>query len=289
MTILSPLAGHMPALYALYLKTVAQAAHCRFTPDLERFSADLLRTSDTTEILVAEEQGAVLGFAAFTKLPKSNDEDAPEAITALFSADDQAGYALIAACEARASTNKLMAFPGTHERCPVAGYNAGWDALTDRAPQIARMLVRAGYKPSYRELHLSADLTHNLPDQPPVPADVSIIFEQDQQGYFIQRALIGEQKVGICYYNTVGGVTKLPGKTAAQVGYVGWLHVEESARRRSIARLLMLRALQHLRETGCDECWLTTGAENWPAQPLYLSLGFEIVDSSAAYLKTLRS
>ena len=51
----------------------------------------------------------------------------------------------------------------------------------------------------------------------------------------------------------------------------------------------MLRALGHLRRLGCDTCWLTTGADNWPAQPLYLALGFEIVDCSASYRKSRKT
>ncbi len=34
-------------------------------------------------------------------------------------------------------------------------------------------------------------------------------------------------------------------------------------------------------------CWLTTGADNWEAQPMYLLLGFEIVDTSACYTRQL--
>jgi ribosomal protein S18 acetylase RimI-like enzyme len=51
----------------------------------------------------------------------------------------------------------------------------------------------------------------------------------------------------------------------------------------------MLRTLEHMRSLGCHSCWLTTGAENWPAQPLYLALGFEIVDCTASYQKNRKS
>jgi ribosomal protein S18 acetylase RimI-like enzyme len=45
----------------------------------------------------------------------------------------------------------------------------------------------------------------------------------------------------------------------------------------------MIESLERFRRLGRAACWLTTGADNWLAQSLYLSLRFEIVDISACY------
>jgi len=59
------------------------------------------------------------------------------------------------------------------------------------------------------------------------------------------------------------------------------------AGRRQIARYLLTNALAALAGTGWAGCWLTTGGANWPALTLYLSLGFEIVDTSTCFRKAL--
>ena len=41
-------------------------------------------------------------------------------------------------------------------------------------------------------------------------------------------------------------------------------------------------------EQGCTTCWLTTTADNWRAQPLYYSLGFEVLDCSVSFCKQLK-
>jgi ribosomal protein S18 acetylase RimI-like enzyme len=45
-----------------------------------------------------------------------------------------------------------------------------------------------------------------------------------------------------------------------------------------------------LTELGAQEyggVWLTTGAGNWPAQAMYLALGFVVVDGSTCFHKDL--
>ena len=43
------------------------------------------------------------------------------------------------------------------------------------------------------------------------------------------------------------------------------------------------RSLADMANDGDEGCWLTTGATNWGAQRLYLSLGFEVVDASTSF------
>jgi ribosomal protein S18 acetylase RimI-like enzyme len=120
------------------------------------------------------------------------------------------------------------------------------------------------------------------PGDAPAGVDVRESVGEFGISYHILHALNDEREVGECHYVTLA---EMQDPIAARTGYVWWLHVAPEGRRRGIGRYLMLRALDHLRRMGCDTCWLTTGADNWPAQPLYLALGFEVVDCSAGYRK----
>jgi ribosomal protein S18 acetylase RimI-like enzyme len=284
--IVEPQATHAAALRQIYLSATSAAPHCRFAPDVERFAECLIRPRAVpTRIFVAEEQGSPQGFAALVRVKNEADGVEQNAITALFFQHPTAGQALLDACEAQVSGD-LEAFPAEHGRCPITGYNGGWDGLSDRMPAVAQLLSRNGYTPYYRELSLICDLAGAVtaPGAGPDGVDVRASIGDEKQ--FVLQALIGEQEAGECHYVTL---SHLHDAGAARTGYVWWLNVQPEARRRGIGRYLMLRTLEHLRGLGCDSCWLTTGAENWPAQPLYLALGFEIVDCSASYRKRRKS
>jgi ribosomal protein S18 acetylase RimI-like enzyme len=279
-----PQPAHIGALREIYLAATAAAPHCRFTPDVERFGACLLSSpAVATKIFVAEEDGAPQGFAALGRVKNETDDTEHDAITALFFAHAAAGQALLKACESQAHPGDLLAFPASHGQCPITGYNGGWDGLPDRLPAVAQLLARNGYTPYYRELHLSCDLSRIGPAQAAAPPGVNLQQTADEQTQtFALYAMSGEHKIGECHYITLAHML---GPSAAHTGYIAWLYVEAQGRRRGIGRYLMVQALGHLRRLGCDSCWLTTGADNWPAQPLYLALGFEVLDCSASYRK----
>jgi ribosomal protein S18 acetylase RimI-like enzyme len=285
--IVEPQPAHAAALREIYLSATSGAPHCRFAPELERFAECLASPrSAHTRIFVAEEQGVPQGFAALGRVKNETDELEYDAITALFFAHPAAGQALLAACEAQTSGD-LLAFPAEHSQCPIVGYNGGWDGLPDRIPAVAQLLARNGYAPYYRELNLICDLARVVPETAAAPAGVGLRESAgEQKQYFILQALDGEHVIGQCHYITLA---QMQNPDAARTGYIWWLHVEADARRRGIGRYLMLRALDHLRGLGCDSCWLTTGADNWPAQPLYLALGFAMVDCSASYRKSRKT
>jgi ribosomal protein S18 acetylase RimI-like enzyme len=121
------------------------------------------------------------------------------------------------------------------------------------------------------------------PAATPAPPGIEFVAQTKPYGVEI-TAMRGTEEVGICLYMMLSRWTDHP--DAGRIGYIGWLFVEETMRRRGLARALLTHALNELAQEGCDGCWLTTGTDNWEAQPLYLSLGFEVVDSSAAYRKT---
>jgi ribosomal protein S18 acetylase RimI-like enzyme len=282
--IVQPRPDHSAALRDIYLSATSRAPHCRFAPDADRFAECLTNPRPApTRIFVAEERGAPQGFAALGRVKNEADGTEGDAITALFFAHPAAGQALLEACESEAS-GEVLAFPAEHGRCPITGYNGGWDELPDRIPAVAQLLARNGYVPYHRELNLTCDLTRVAPEPADAPAGVGLreSVGEFEQSYYILHALAGEREAGECHYVTLA---HMQDDRAARTGYIWWLHVESDARRRGIGRYLMLKALDHLRRLGCDTCWLTTGADNWPAQPLYLALGFEMVDCSAGYRK----
>ena len=275
-------ASHAAALREIYVSATSAAPHCRFVPDVERFAECLLSPRATpTRIFVAEQDGAPQGFAALVQIKSQGDGAERDEITALFFAHPAAGQALLDACEAQAS-GEVLAFPADHGHCPIVGYNGGWDGLPDRMPAVAQLLARNGYAPYYRELSLVCDLAGVAPAPGDAPAGFEVRESIGDDKQFVQHALIDGREVGECHYVTLAS---WGGERAARTAYVWWLNVQPEARRRGIGRYLMLRALDHMRRLGCDTCWLTTGAENWPAQPLYLALAFEIVDCSASYRK----
>jgi ribosomal protein S18 acetylase RimI-like enzyme len=278
----------MDGLYQIYRRATAHAAHCRFYPSLEHFAQALSQPHVAgTRVLVAEDAGSVAGFASTAGTSVTGDGVTEAQITGLFVEHEQPGLLLLDAClDAALDADRVLAFSASHERCPIQSYNAGWDALSDRLAVAGRVLTRAGFVPTYRELHLECT-AERLPQTPtPAPPDVTIVEREDGPQRWSLIATVDDQEVGICMFNTLAPLTDHP--DAGRWGYIGWLHVEATQRRRGLARHLLTSTLRRLLDGGCDGCWLTTGADNWQAQPLYLALGFEIVDASASFQKVMR-
>jgi ribosomal protein S18 acetylase RimI-like enzyme len=290
-------------LYAIYRRVTAEVPHCRLWPSDAGFATGLATPPIAgTEVFVAETGGAARGFAALASVRMRCGGQAAEAgeasavdsvdrweITACFAADEAAEYALIGACVERAralGAREVAAFPQEHGHSPVRAYNADWCGLSDRLRSLSRVLVRNGFAPVYRELHLACEGRHFPPTMTPAPPEIAVVAgkpEGSQQEVAL-RAMRGGEQVGVCVYGTLTHVTDDP--AAQRWGYAHWLHVGPGLRRRGVARHLLTRALAEMAAQGWAGCWLTTGADNWAAQPLYLSLGFEIVDASACYKAT---
>jgi ribosomal protein S18 acetylase RimI-like enzyme len=148
-------------------------------------------------------------------------------------------------------------------------------------PAVARLLAREGFTPYQRELHMACAGRFYPPADAALPPGLTVGPGADDYGNSMLIARQGEQAVGECVYSTLATISPDPG--AARWGYIWWLHVAEPLRRRGVARHLLGRAMAHLAEQGCRGCWLTTTADNWPAQRLYLALGFEVVDASTCF------
>lgn len=270
---------HLDALYQLYRAQTSELPHC-LPPGPRRFAADLARP-EAGQILVAEAGGHASGFAAMGPVTDDEDREA-EAITALFFDDEAAGATLLDACLRRAGPGPLLAFPQSNGNAPVQGYNAGWDGLSERLAAQARLLEGRGFTPYYRELLLGHDLSAAI-DAPSELAGFVLEGGVSERGGYRQRAWIGDERVGLCLYDTLAEASDDP--RAARTGVVNWVWSDEQFRRRTIGHTLMLRALAHLQALGCEACWLSTGADNAPAQALYLALGFAVVDSTVSFLR----
>jgi ribosomal protein S18 acetylase RimI-like enzyme len=293
---------HVEALHAVYLAQVADAPHCRFAPEISRFRSDLLRLNaqptklfhkpNSSQTFVAEAAGVAQGFATFVTYGGDDEyhehNEEKQAITGLFFTNAEAGEALIRACEAAATASTLDAFPDTHGFTPIRSYNAAWDGLSDRVPGVAQLLARHGYIPFVRELHLVAPLLPSHSLSAPLPLGIAVAGKDWPAGAQEARvfdATDGEKAAGVALYCLLSQISDDP--AAERIGYVMWLHVEETYRRRGIGRGLMAAAINEMVAQGCTECWLTTAADNWKAQALYYKLGFEIVDCSVSFRKSL--
>jgi ribosomal protein S18 acetylase RimI-like enzyme len=290
---------HVDQLLAIYLAQVAGAPHCCLAPGRARFRNDLLGLTiqptrlhpapQQSHVFVAEESGTAHGLAALTTYHDWDDGE-HQAITGLFFAHESAGHALVRACEAHATSGELDAFPNSHGNTLIQAYNAGWDGLSDRIPGVAQVLAQHGYVPYERELHLAKQLPHVQCAPRLLSPAIAIRVPGAPAGYreaLLAQALDGESVVGACSCSTLALLTDEP--AASRTGYIEWLHVNEGYRRRGIARALMAAAMDGLVAQGCEACWLTTAADNWAAQSLYLTLGFSVVDCSASFRKALGS
>jgi ribosomal protein S18 acetylase RimI-like enzyme len=276
--------AHLPSLYQAYHQIVAGVPHCRFIPSPSYIGRALAQAVQAgAGLLVAEDQGEVRGIASFRPVALTKEGVPQLEITGCFAPDEATAAALLQACLAHAEgARRIVAFPDEHGHCPFPSYNAGWDGLSDQLPWVARALARHGFAPTYRELHLECAAPHFPPAALPALPGIAMVDGTDDE-YVAVRAMDGDQEVGICLFMLLSNHSDHP--EASTWGYVDWLHVAESQRRRGLGRYLMTWTLRRLWEQGCQGCWLTTGANNWPAQPLYFSLGFEIRDTSSSWEK----
>ncbi|MFN8488581.1 MAG: GNAT family N-acetyltransferase [Caldilineaceae bacterium] len=284
-------ADHLERLYEIYRQATVAAPHCRFAPSFTQFAAGVTAPAlAATQIMVAEEQAQAVGFAAFLDQGIVGDGQHEAAITALFVENERAGQALVEDCLQQArlrNVQRLTAFAVGHHLCPVPGYNAGWDGLSDRLGLIARLLAKKRFAPYYRELHLSCSGEFFPPPIMPAAASFQLVERSKGGGYQTVAALVGDKEAGDCEYSTLATVSDDP--AAAHCGYIWGLYVDPAFRRQGIARHLLTTAMHHLYRQGCTACWLTTASDNWEAQPLYLALGFDLVDASASFRRRLET
>jgi len=287
-------AAHLDDLYNVYRQATVSMPHCRFTPSRNHFQASLMHPAQpTTQIFVAEDEERAVGFATLLSRGNAPDGAREATISALFVQDGagqgaDVGQALLDACllQARAlNIQRLLAFASDHQACPIISYNAGWDGLSDCLPWVGRLLAKNRFMPYHRELHLVCNGEFFPPSLARSTAPIQLLKRTELNGHQTLAASLGDQEVGDCEYSSLAEISDDP--RAAQCGYIWGLYVAPECRQQGIARHLLTMALDQLAQQHCTSCWLTTASDNWAAQPLYLALGFEIVDTSTSFRKTL--
>jgi ribosomal protein S18 acetylase RimI-like enzyme len=117
-----------------------------------------------------------------------------------------------------------------------------------------------------------------LPSPPPVPTPLTLSYERRDEHRLSVKLYDRGLYAGACHYSRM-----TPRRACVDEGlrrgYIDGLAIPEDYQGRGLGRLLLLHGLNRLRELGCDSVSLTTAADNFKAQNLYFSLGFEVVDS----------
>jgi ribosomal protein S18 acetylase RimI-like enzyme len=76
-------------------------------------------------------------------------------------------------------------------------------------------------------------------------------------------------------------------QTGRKIGYTEYIFVHPNWRGKNIARELITRGLQHLKDHGLEEAHLQVKAQNQNALRLYQKLGFEVIRESRFYVLSL--
>jgi len=193
--------------------------------------------------------------------------------------DSAAGCALIASAVAflqGRSIRRIIAFDPI-ESVGAPGFNGGWSGVSERRPHIVALLAQAGLRLRYRELCLY------LPSMPAifapaVPTPLTLSFEKRDQDRLSVKLYDRGLYAGACHYSRMTP-RRACNDEGRRRGYIDGLAIPEDYQGRGLGRLLLLNALKRLAEMGCESVSLTTAADNFKAQNLYFSLGFELVDS----------
>jgi ribosomal protein S18 acetylase RimI-like enzyme len=281
--------SHIEAVVTLYQRAIRSVPHCRFVPSRQAcMSALQSAAAERGPLFVAVDAGVPRGFAALNDHGETVEGRRTAEITALFVDEIDAGDLLLDAVATWAharEVKRLLAFPATHFHCPFPGYNGGWDGLSDRVGLVAQLLTRHGFTPFHRELHMEYAGAWYPSGPLSAPQGIRVVQRTVAQGQVVAAAFDGEREVGECVYSPLTRISDGPG--AEKWGFVWNLEVVEAERRRGIGRYLLSFALTELCAQQCRGVWLTTEAGNWPAQALYLALGFVVVDGSSCFHKDL--
>lgn len=157
-------------------------------------------------------------------------------------------------------------------------YNSGWSGLSERLPQIVRLLTERGFQVRARELCLSRSALP-LPEPQSSPPSFHLATERHAPNKHSLRLYEGTFYAGACHYSPLHP-SRSANEAAASIGYIDGLGVPEAYQGRGFGRLLLVQALHGLAALGCHEVWLTTNSDNFRAQNLYFSVGFALVDSA---------
>jgi ribosomal protein S18 acetylase RimI-like enzyme len=276
-------------LYRLFRSLTSSLPH-GFPPELEEFALSFMGipiNHQVSQTLVAEENGEIVGFARVGKYAHVPDRWtlAREGEGLIFGPmvlpeRRMAGMELLYAAEQflnRHRSRLHLAFDPV-ESVTIPYYNGGWCGLSEKLTEVVQTLVLYGFRVRHREFCLTCrELELSNPSQPDSPYHLQRVARDSHR--FVMQVFDRKALVGSCYYSLMNPTTNRH-PDAKSVGYINGLSVQQNYQGRGLGRLLMCHTLKNLRELGCTQVCLTTGAENYRAQNLYYSLRFALVDST---------
>ncbi len=289
-----PYDGDAEGVLRLYADATASVPHS-FPASLPEVAAWLEGRSarlESESIAIAREGGEIVGLARYgrggpdarpeswftvgpgegileTLLVRPGDREAAELLLTRADADLRAP-----ASEVTWAFEDELGPPFSH---------GGFGQISATMATPLECLCRHGFTAHAGELHLVLD---RLAAPPPgrAPAGISVTTHRLDAGEWALEAHGPDgAHASQCVWAPVSLKSRCP--VARRVGYVWWLGVDDGFRGRGLGRHMMRCAFQHMRDNGITAVWLTTGAANYVAQSLYLSLGFRVVDYSLTLVR----
>jgi ribosomal protein S18 acetylase RimI-like enzyme len=183
---------------------------------------------------------------------------------------------------------RIVGFDAGEQHNNLPFFNCGFAGLPELYPTVPQLLTMNGFSLAHRELQMQADIEPVSvfdPLQSPLPAGILSVWARTAPCKLELCAADGVRTVGSCVAHKVEERQQDP--RARQCAYVSWLGVDPEYQRRGIGRALLTSMIERLMRLGMRQVLLTTGSQNWRAQPLYLSMGFRVVGTSISLTREL--
>jgi ribosomal protein S18 acetylase RimI-like enzyme len=284
-----PYDGQAEAVLALYNAATASVPHS-LPASLPEMAAWLDSRSDRLDLehlYVALRPGEVVGMVRYGRGgPDARPEtwftvepgDGVLATLLVRPGDVEAADALLNHAESALDASACSRIWAFEDELGPPFYNGGFGQISSTMATPLEALTRHGWSAHAGELHLTLDrLGQTAPSRAPRSVRVTTRRLESRE-WAVEASSPDGALAGQCVWAPMSLRNQHP--DARRVGYVWWLGVEEPLRGRGLGRHLMACAFRQMRDNGISSVRLTTGAANYVAQSLYLSLGFRFVDYS---------
>jgi ribosomal protein S18 acetylase RimI-like enzyme len=160
-------------------------------------------------------------------------------------------------------------------------YNGGFGSLSVTMGEVGRALTMRGFGVHASEFHMLRERLADL--RRAEEAACKVVFDvrttRTESGeWCVDATMDSGSPVGQCVWAPMSSHSNNP--DARRFGYVWWLGIDGQFQGMGAGRRLLLIAMSQMRDNGHEAVVLTTGADNKPAQSLYMSEGFHVTDVS---------
>ena len=210
-------------------------------------------------------------------------------LTGLYCRSSAAAEALISAALRHlglAGAARFVAFDAGESRNHLRFFNSGFPACSETLAFVPQSLARSGFVVATRELHLTRDLIceeTGPPSHLKSPPGIGARWISDHPALLELHAMRRERAIARCEGRLLQ--SRLNAAAARSRGYIQWLGVDPEFQGRGIGRFLLREMLRRMALLGMKQVFLTTGSQNWRAQPLYYSEGFVLAGTSITMIK----